>query len=65
MKREFKDCPICGEKDGLMTITSQDDMMITKKIFKSDTCTYQPKIGLQDSNKKRLVPFEISLLTTL
>jgi len=46
MKREFKDCPECGEEDGLMTVTTQTDILIEKKIYKCDTCTYQPRLGL-------------------
>lgn len=46
MKREFKDCPKCGEKDGLMTITTKNEIYIEKKIFKCKTCEYQPRLGL-------------------
>jgi len=46
MKREFKDCPKCGEKDGIVTTTTQNDLFIEKRIYKCDTCPYQPKLGL-------------------
>lgn len=44
MEREFKDCPNCGEKDGLMTVITKTDIYTEKKIYKCDTCTYQPKL---------------------
>ncbi|MFL0096023.1 hypothetical protein [Tenacibaculum maritimum] len=46
MKQEWKDCPKCGEKDGLETITVKTDMYIQRRILKCDTCSYQPQYGL-------------------
>lgn len=44
MKRTFKDCPKCGEKDGLETIIVRTDMFIQMRVLKCDTCPYQPEL---------------------
>lgn len=51
MKRTFKDCPKCGEKDGIKTIVDETDRYIEITVFKCDTCPHQPEFTLKDTNQ--------------